>query len=224
MGYGRCLQTRETIETIQLINPYKVNYTLQVFLSTLKCSGYYGQKQRKQTTGRKFDSTLGYPGEGPGRRGKYHKPKSEWKQGAESSWRKRDRDWINNRQNVVCMYITGIEDTIAAEVMIAGDMSTLFVLANQLSTATQWTTLLVVCLLLLGWTLHCFISPSCIFPLCLLWWCPLRWCLPQWCLLGIRMGILTSFRTGQACSSVSKRFQALDWLLTAHKYIIGFQN
>ena len=46
--------------------------------------------------------------------------------------------------------ITGIEDTIAAEVMIAGDMSTLFVLANQLSTATQWTTLLVVCLLLLG--------------------------------------------------------------------------
>ena len=28
----------------------------------------------------------------------------------------------------------------------------------------------------------------------------------------------------QACPSVSKRFQALDWLLTAHKYIIGFQN
>ena len=28
----------------------------------------------------------------------------------------------------------------------------------------------------------------------------------------------------QACTSVSKRFQALDWLLTAHKYIIGFQN
>ena len=49
MGYGRCLQTRETIETIQLINPYKVNYTLQVFLSIYTPGGPGGKQCSGET-------------------------------------------------------------------------------------------------------------------------------------------------------------------------------